>query len=175
MRAILAAALCATLTATGHESLTAQADSDTVRVAIRQKLEALLDAYPLARDMQFQRSARDPFSMAGSYSRGLRYVSTFEVVWTVTTKQTIGLRVYPHWNGAYINLSRFQPRGRFMEGLLRDADTDFFHWAVSPSLDVFAGFTFTLESGFPEEAIRVVISSIPLLDGAVGKLMSGAQ
>jgi hypothetical protein len=175
MRVILAVALWATLTATGSESLAAQADTDTVRVATRQKLEALLDAYPLAREMQFQRSAKEPFNIAGSYSKGLRYVSTFEIVWHVTTKQTIGLRIYPHWNGAYINLSKFQPRGRFMESLLRDADTDFFHWAVDPSLDVFAGFTFTLESGFPDAAIREVISSIPLLDGAVGKLMSGAQ
>lgn len=175
MRAIIAAALWATLTATGSESLAAQADSDSVRVVTRQKLEALLDADPLAREMRFQRSAKEPFNIAGFYSRGLRYASTFEIVWNVTTKQTIGLRIYPHWNGGYINLSKFQPRGRFMESLLRDADTDFFHWAADPSLDVFAGFTFTLESGFPDEAIRVVISSIPLLDGTVGKLMSGAQ
>jgi hypothetical protein len=175
MRAILAAALCASLTATGSESLAAQADSDTVRVATRQKLEALLAAYPLAREMQFQRSAKEPFNIAGSYSRGLRYVSTFEIVWNVTTKQTIGLRIYPHWNGAYINLTKFQSRGSFMESLLHDANGGFFHWAVDPSLDVFAGFTFTLESGFPDDAIREVILSIPLLDGTVGKLMSGAQ
>jgi hypothetical protein len=37
-------------------------------------------------------------------------------------------------------------------------------------LDVFAGFTFTLESGVPEEAIKVVIRSIPLLDPSVGEL-----
>jgi hypothetical protein len=41
---------------------------------------------------------------------------------------------------------------------------------VNGPLDVFAGYTFTLESGFPEEAIKVVIRSIPLIDARIGEL-----
>jgi hypothetical protein len=35
---------------------------------------------------------------------------------------------------------------------------------------VFVGYNVTLESGFPEAAIRVVISSIPLQDNTLGEL-----
>jgi len=41
---------------------------------------------------------------------------------------------------------------------------------MDDSHDLFAGFTITLESGFPEEAVRIVLRSIPLVDDAVGDL-----
>ena len=80
------------------------------------------------------------------------------------------MRVYPRVNGAYINLNRVRPRSGFMERLLRKSDQSFLHWAADQALDVFAGYTFTLESGFPDEAIKVVSRSIPLLDESVGEL-----
>jgi hypothetical protein len=36
--------------------------------------------------------------------------------------------------------------------------------------DAFAGYQFTLESGFPEAAVKEVIKSIPLIDESVGDL-----
>jgi len=37
--------------------------------------------------------------------------------------------------------------------------------------DVFAAYSFTLESGFPEEAIKEVLRSIPLVDQSVGEMV----
>ena len=36
--------------------------------------------------------------------------------------------------------------------------------------DIFAGYTFTLESGFPEQAIRVILYSVKPLDQYVGQM-----
>jgi hypothetical protein len=41
---------------------------------------------------------------------------------------------------------------------------------IDDNLDAFAGYQFTLESGFPEESVKEVIKSIPLVDGSVGVL-----
>jgi hypothetical protein len=45
----------------------------------------------------------------------------------------------------------------------------FLFWGADKSNDVFAGYTITLESGFPSEAIEVVLKSILNLDKVVGK------
>jgi hypothetical protein len=154
----------------GVGALAAQNDTDAVRDTTRQRLETLLASYGPARGMHFQRSGSEPFDIVGSYDTHLFYASRLEIIVTVTTKQTIGFRVYPYWRGAHINLNRVRRRSVLMQKLLRDADQSFFHWAVNPDRDVFAGFTFTLESGFPEDAIDMVIRSIPLLDRSVGEL-----
>ena len=38
--------------------------------------------------------------------------------------------------------------------------TIFLYWGADDTRDVFAGYTFTLESGFPSEAIIVVLRSL---------------
>ena len=42
--------------------------------------------------------------------------------------------------------------------------------AMDEGGDIFAGYTFTLESGFPEQAIRVILYSIKPLDQYVGQM-----
>jgi hypothetical protein len=41
---------------------------------------------------------------------------------------------------------------------------------MDSSSDVFAGYTFTLESGFPEEAVTIVLRSIKNSDKFVGDM-----
>jgi hypothetical protein len=55
--------------------------------------------------------------------------------------------------------------------LTASAAHNFLHWGVDDVSDVFAAYTFTLESGFPEEAIKVVLRSIPLVDESVGEIV----
>ena len=43
-------------------------------------------------------------------------------------------------------------------------------WGVDGSYDIFAGYTVTLESGFPNEAMTVVLRSIRSLDQFVGDM-----
>jgi hypothetical protein len=57
-----------------------------------------------------------------------------------------------------------------MRQLLLFTNRNFLFWGADDTYDVFAGYTFTLESGFPTEALKVVIRSIVNLDGFVGDL-----
>ena len=51
-----------------------------------------------------------------------------------------------------------------------NTDGQFFYWGMDDVYDVFAAFTFTLESGFPTEALDMVLRSVPLLDKKVGEM-----
>ncbi len=57
-----------------------------------------------------------------------------------------------------------------MRQLLQLSDQAFLFWGIDSSADVFCGFTITLESGFPEEALRVVLNSIHNMDKFVGDM-----
>ena len=62
------------------------------------------------------------------------------------------------------------PNGLALEVLHLSAHT-FVHWGVDDASHVFAAYAFTLESGFPEEAITEVLRSIPLVDASVGEVV----
>jgi hypothetical protein len=174
MRAILAGGLCAVLTVSGVGAVAAQS-SDAARAATRQKLWALLDSYPAARQMRWYRNDKDDFGIMGFCDKDLRYTPRFEIYISVTRQQTIAFRVYPQWTGGYMNIDRASDPDGLVRKLLRLSDQSFFFWGADEELDVFAGYTFTLESGFPEDAIKEVILSIPLLDESVGELASLAE
>jgi hypothetical protein len=70
-----------------------------------------------------------------------------------------------------------------MNGLMRKllwySDQNFLFWGADDTGDVFSGYTVTLESGFPQDAIVTVLRSIrntdkyvgemrPFIDGSVG-------
>ena len=57
-----------------------------------------------------------------------------------------------------------------MRLLLRLSDRAFLFWGADETGDIFTGYTFTLESGFPEEAIRIVLRSIVNSDKFVGEM-----
>ena len=88
----------------------------------------------------------------------------------VTNDATIGFRIYPHYRGAYVNLNRVANLQGLARQLLRLSDTNFPFWGMEEGGDIFAGYTFTLESGFPEQAIRVVLYSIKPLDQYLGQM-----
>jgi hypothetical protein len=100
----------------------------------------------------------------------LHYTPRFEIYVSVTRQQTIQFRIYPQFFGSYLNLDSLSNEDSLMERVLRFSDKGFFFWAADENRDVFAGYTFTLESGFPEEAIKEVLRSVPLLDSSVGEL-----
>jgi len=70
-----------------------------------------------------------------------------------------------------INIEKVRdPHGLELQ-ILRFSAHNFLHWGVDDASDVFAAYSFTLESGFPEEAIKVVLRSIPLVDESVGEIV----
>jgi hypothetical protein len=95
---------------------------------------------------------------------------SFEIVISVTANETIGFRIYPHYKSGYINIDNVKNSAGMMRQLLRLSDRAFLFWGADESGDIFTGYTFTLESGFPEEAIRIVLRSIVNSDKFIGEM-----
>lgn len=154
-------------------SLAAQTTGDTlptsIREATRARLEALLGTYAKTLGMRWSRNAKEPFNIVAYYDRDLRYTARFEVVMSITRQNTIGFRAYPV---PYLNIDDARDPSGLMRKMLRLSEQNFLFWAADGSQDIYAGFTITLESGFPEEAIKIVLQSIPLVDRDVGLLLA---
>lgn len=157
------------------------APADTVptatRVETRDKLEALLATYSKTLGFhRWYRSSSEPFNVVAFYDRDLRYATQLEVVMSVTRQNTIGFRVFPHWNWNgphqpdYIDLDEVRDPVGLMKEALRLSDQNFLFWGMDSSHDLFAGFTVTLEDGFPPDVLRIVLASVPLVDDSVGDL-----
>jgi hypothetical protein len=147
-----------------------QQDDEAVRVRTRERLAALLDKVGPDLKVTFSQSSKQPFNYVGSLRTGLVNTESFEIVVSVTPKETIGFRIYPHYNKGYINVDRVKDSAGLMRLLLRLSDRAFLYWGADDAGDVFTGYTFTLESGFPEEAIRIVLRSIVNSDKFIGEL-----
>ena len=57
-----------------------------------------------------------------------------------------------------------------MRKLLYYSDQNFLFWGADDTADVFCGYTVTLESGFPSDAIIVILRSIKNTDKFVGEM-----
>lgn len=147
-----------------------QQDDETARNRTREQLAELLMQSGPNLNIDFTQSRKQPYNYVGSLKTGLLNADSFEVVISVTAKDTIGFRVYPHYKGGYINVDRINDRAGLMRLLLRLSDRAFLFWGADESGDIFTGYTFTLESGFPEEAIKIVLRSIVNSDKFVGEM-----
>jgi hypothetical protein len=147
-----------------------QQDDDRVRNRTREHLAELLEKTGPELNITFSQSQKQPYNYVGSLKTGLVNADFFEVVISVTPKETIGFRIYPHYKGRYINVDRVNDRAGLMRLLLRLSDRAFLFWGADETGDIFTGYTFTLESGFPEEAINIVLRSIVNSDKFVGEM-----
>ena len=159
MRAIGAAGLWAVLTVSAIGAARAQSIPVDVRVDARNRLDSLLHAYGKTVGMRFFRNRDDPFEIDGFYDKDLRYSSRFELEVNITPENTIGIRVYPQFYGRRINVDEVRDPNRLALELLHLSAHNFLHWGVDDASHVFAAYAFTLESGFPEEAIKEVLRS----------------
>jgi hypothetical protein len=167
VRIIAPAALGVVLSASGVWASAAQTNADVLRARTRDRLFALVRTYGPTQHFDVYRHHDDPFTIDAFYDKDLVWAPRFETWITVTRQQTILFRVYTQWYEGYLNIDKAQNSDGLMLRMLQLSDKDFFFWAADADNDVFAGYTFTLESGFPEEAIKVVLRSIPLLDGDI--------
>ncbi len=141
------------------------------REATRDRLRETLDAATASGlKVTFHQSEKQPFNFVGVMKDSLSNAESLEIVIGVTAVDTIGFRVYPHYKGGYINIDRAKDSQALMRQLLSFSGTNFLFWGVDDTNDVFSGYTITLESGFPKEAILVVLNSIHNTDGFVAKL-----
>jgi hypothetical protein len=146
--------------------------SSASRDATREKLRGVLVTAGARKDVNvtFHQSTKNPYNFVGSMETGLANCDSLEIVISVTKSDTIGFRVYPHYKGGYINLGKAKDMSGLMRRLLYLTDQNFLFWGADDTADVFSGYTFTLESGFPEDAIVIVLRSIHNTDQFVGQL-----
>jgi hypothetical protein len=147
-----------------------QQDDEAVRNRTRERLAQLLEKSGPGINVTFSQSEKQPYNYVGTLRAGLVNADSFEIVISVTPKETIGFRIYPHYNKGYINVDKARDRAGLMRLLLRLSDRAFLFWGADEAGDVFTGYTFTLESGFPDEAINIVLRSIANSDKFVGEM-----
>jgi hypothetical protein len=148
----------------------AAADADASREKTRERLTALLQRVGPDIKVSFQPSSKSQYVFTGVMREGLTNSEFLEIVITVTAKDTIGFRVFPHYKGGYINIDKVRNSTQLMRKLVQLNESTFLFWGADETGDVFTGYTFTLESGFPDEAIKIVLSSIKNSDQFVGEM-----
>lgn len=120
-------------------------------------------------NVQFHQSDKQEFNFVGT-ATGLPNAESLEIVIRVTENDTVNVRVYPHYKGGYINLDHVKSAPALMKKILAYNDSNFLFWGADDERDLFAGYNFTLESGFPEEALVIVLRSVRNTDKFVGEL-----
>ena len=171
MKPILRAFLVLALIVTGASGIGAQKIDDATRDRNRERLAQLLDQKGPAMHVSFSRSTKQPYNYIGYLTTGLANAEKFEIVFRVTDVDTYSLRVYPHYRGGYVNIDKARDPAALMRAVLRMSDRTFLFWGIDDDGDLFAGYTITLESGFPAEAIDVVLRSIVNHDKFFGEFL----
>jgi hypothetical protein len=145
-------------------------EANATREKTRERLNALLQRLGPEMGVTFKASPKSQYVFTGVLSEGLKNADQFEIVISVSTADTIGFRIFPHYKGAYVNIDKARNGNQLLRKLLQLNDTTFLFWGADDSGDVFTGYTFTLESGFPDKAIEIVLSSIRNSDQFVGEM-----
>jgi len=168
---LLAATIFIMLSAFMASSQT-QAEKDAARIANREKLRQLLMASGPKKGIEiaFRQSDKQPFNFVAVKRGGFANVDGFEIVVGVSTDQTIGFRIYPYYKGEYVNIDKARNGVGLMRKLLNMSDHNFLFWGADDTGDVFAGYTFTLENGFPDKSLEIVLYSVAPLDQYVGQM-----
>ena len=151
---------------------TAQDDAAAARRATREKLRQVLTTSGPKKgiELTFNQSTKNEWNFVCVKRNGLVNSGSMEIVIGISKDNTIGFRIYPSYNGNYINIEKARNGAGLMRALLNLSDKNFLFWGADDGVDVFAGYTFTLESGFPDKAIEIVLYSIAPLDKFVGDM-----
>lgn len=147
-----------------------QADATATREKTRERLNALLQREGPPMKVSFRQSDKNPFNFIGVLKDGLKNAESMEIVIMVSAKDTIGFRVFPHYKGGYINIDKVRNTTQLLRQIVQFNEKTFLYWGADDAGDVFTGYTFTLESGFPDEAIKIVLASIKNSDQFVGEM-----
>ena len=136
----------------------------------RQRLSALLERIGPDIKVEFKPSSKSQFVFVGLMREGLANSESLEIIATVTEDQIIRFRVFPKYKGDYINIDKAKNTAALLRKLVQLNASSFLFWGADNSGDIFTGYTFTLESGFPDEALKIVLSSIKNSDKLVGEM-----
>ena len=142
----------------------------TNRDATREKLRALLNAEGPKINVTFRQSDKQPYNFVGVMKTGLKNADALEIVISVSAQDTLHFRIFPHYNNSYVNVDKVASGADLMRQMVRFSDQNFLFWGADGSGDIFAGYNFTLESGFPDAAIKMVLRSIAGADQYIGQM-----
>jgi hypothetical protein len=170
MRRISIAVLFTLLTVLAVSPASGQENESAARIRIREQVSQLLEKEGPGLHIVFRQTDKHPFNFSGLLKEGLMQAESLEIDIGVSQNQTIGFRIYPRYKNGYINIDKVKNSAGLMRQLLRLTDSAFLFWGVDASGDVFTGYTFTLESGFPEESMKVVLKSILNSDKFIGEM-----
>jgi hypothetical protein len=145
-------------------------DANAARDRTRERLNTLLTRVGPDMNVEFKPSSKSQYVFTGVMRDGLKNCDSFEIVISVTTNETIGFRIFPHYKGSYINIDKARNTSQLLRKIAQLNDSTFLFWGADDTGDVFTGYTFTLESGFPDKAIEIVLSSIKNSDQFVGEM-----
>lgn len=150
----------------------AQTAGDPQRETTRQRLSGFLATAGPRNDVNiaFHQSDKNPWNFAGVARGGFANCDYLEVVIGISTQNTIAITVYPHYHGNYINAARAKDPGGLSKKLLNLSYHNFYHFGSDDGGDIFAGYNFTLESGFPEQSMLVALTSIRSQDQFIAAL-----
>jgi len=103
-------------------------DADAVRDKTRERLSALLTRVGPDLSISFKPSSKSPFVFTGILRDGLKNAEYFEIVISVTTKETIGFRIFPHYKGGYINIDKARNTAQLLRKIAQLNDSTFLFW-----------------------------------------------
>lgn len=172
MRARLVTALVLLFLAAVPRAI-AEDEKNEARNETRESLRATLDEMGKHAEvkMKFRQSTKEPYNFIATIDDGLKNAESLEVVIRVTASDTINFRVYPHYKkDKYININNAKDSNGLMRAMLLFTEDNFLYWGVDDEDDAFSGYTITLESGYPKEAVEIVLRSLRNTDGFVGQL-----
>jgi hypothetical protein len=83
-------------------------DNQAMRNRTREQMRTLLDKAGTRSDVNvtFRQSEKQPYNFVGVMKEGLSNCDSLEIVISVTARDTIGFRIYPHYKGSYINVDK---------------------------------------------------------------------
>ena len=145
------------------------------RRATFDKIKALTTEYGPSIKVTFEPVAANRWNMHGVMKDAPKNCDGLEIVVSASRKGVMGVRVFPMISGGYLNLDKAKNSAALCRAIARMNNETFFFWGADADSDVFAEFKFTLESGFPTESLKVVLSSIANLDQFVGDLRKAAD
>jgi hypothetical protein len=170
-----AALLVAVVIALSAVPANAQKIDEAARNRNHERLVELLKNAGPGVNLSFKQSAKQRYNQSAFLTQGLTSAESIEVVFSTTEVDTYSMNAYPKYKGVFININRAKDQLALTRQLLALNHRTFLHWGTDSSGDVFMGFTITLESGFPAEAIRTVLRSIAVHDKFIAELIPGLQ
>ena len=148
-----------------------QQNESAARIRTREQLGQLLDKVGPSLHITFRQSEKHPFDFVGLLKEGLTQAESFEVlIGRDAELRQLGSAFFRVTKAATSMLTTSRTVPGLMRQLLRLSDSAFLFWGVDPSGDIFTGYTVTLESGFPEESIKIVLKSIVNSDKFIGEM-----